>query len=58
MTTWKDLSEIHIASVDSGDDTLFDAVVKGKIAETIWRIDQRRDAATSATYLVHFQTGR
>jgi hypothetical protein len=44
VTTWKDLSEIHIASVDSGDDTLFDAVVKGKIAETIWRIDQRRFA--------------
>ena len=49
--TWKDLSELHIASVDSGDDTLFDAVIKGKIAEAIWKIDQRRDAATSATLL-------
>ena len=49
--TWKDLSELHIASVDSGDDTLFDTVMKGKIAEAIWKIDTRNNAATSATPL-------
>ena len=46
--TWKDLSELHIASVDSGDDTFFDTVMKGKIAEAIWKIDTRNNAATSA----------
>jgi hypothetical protein len=49
--TWKDLSELHIASVDSGDDTFFDTVMKGKIAEAIWKIDTRNNAATSATPL-------
>jgi hypothetical protein len=51
VTTWKDLSDIHIASVDSGDDTLFDAVVKGKIAEAIYKINQRRSASTTSTSL-------
>ena len=51
MTTWKDLSDIHIASVDSGDDTLFDAVVKGKISEEIYKINQRRSASTTSTSL-------
>lgn len=48
---WKDLSELHVASIDSGDDTLFDKIVGGKITEAIWRIDNRSFAASSASSL-------
>jgi len=38
---WKDLSELHLASLRTKDDTLFDQVLGGKIAEAIWKIDNR-----------------
>jgi hypothetical protein len=37
--SWKDLSELHLASLATEDDTLFDRVMQGKIAEACWRID-------------------
>jgi DNA polymerase I-like protein with 3'-5' exonuclease and polymerase domains len=40
--SWKDLSELHLASLATDDDTLFDRVMQGKIAEAIWKIDQRK----------------
>ena len=47
--SWKDLSELHLASLATEDDTLFDRVIQGKIAEACWRIDQRNHAASSAS---------
>jgi hypothetical protein len=49
--TWKDLSELHLTSLATEDDTLFDRVLGGKIAEACWKIDTRRNAATLATLL-------
>jgi DNA polymerase I-like protein with 3'-5' exonuclease and polymerase domains len=40
--SWKDLSELHLASLATEDDTLFDRVIQGKIAAACWRIDQRQ----------------
>lgn len=48
--SWKDLSELHLASLATEDDTLFDRVMQGKIAEACWRIDQRKRAASSSTH--------
>jgi RecA-family ATPase len=49
--SWKDLSELHLASLATEDDTLFDRVLGGKIAAACWRIDQRKLASTSSTSL-------
>jgi DNA polymerase I-like protein with 3'-5' exonuclease and polymerase domains len=49
--TWKDLSELHLASLETENDDLLDKVLGGKIAEAIWEIDTRKNAATLATSL-------
>jgi len=46
--SWKDISELHLASLATEDDTLFDRVMWGRIEEARWKIRQRRRASSSS----------
>jgi hypothetical protein len=46
--SWKDISELHLASLATEDDTLFDRVMWGRVEEARWKIRQRRRASSSS----------
>ena len=54
---WKDISELHLASLATEDDTLFDRVIQGKIAQARWNLEQRKSASSSSTFLYEGEEG-
>jgi len=47
--TWKDLSELHLASLRTEDNTLFDAVMNGLIAKARWEVQNRKPGSSFFT---------